>query len=135
MLKSEFERMGGFDPKYGYADDRTFFIKYGARSKRVKGAKCYHKNAESLDEVFKQSVWIGSSVNSRWIEVPLVNLGVLIVLFLGYPLAVPLLAIQKAHKIKRFEILLPWVLIFMGIRYAGMLKGVYRRIFFGLNVR
>ena len=135
MLKSEFERMGGFDPKYGYADDRTFFIKYGARSKRVKGARCYHKNAESLSEVFKQSVWIGSSVNSRWVEVPLVNLGVLIVLFLGYPLAVPLLSIQKSHKIKNFEIFFPWMLIFMSVRYAGMLKGVYRRIFFGLNVR
>jgi len=58
MLKSEFEDMGGFDPKLGYADDRTFFIKYNARSKRVKDAICYHKNADSLKEVFRQSIWI-----------------------------------------------------------------------------
>ena len=135
MLKSEFERMGGFDPKYGYADDRTFFIKYGTRSKRVKDAVCYHKNAESLEEVFKQSVWIGSSINQKWIEVPAINIIVLVFLMLSFPLAIIPISINKSHKIKNFRILIPWMLIFMTVRYAGMLKGIYRRIFFGLNVR
>lgn len=135
MLKSEFERLGGFDPKYGYADDRTFFIKYGARSKRVKDAICYHKNAESLSEVYKQSVWIGSSVNERWIEVPIVNLIVLTLLILSFPLAIIPLAINKSHKIKKFNIFFPWMLIFISVRYAGMLKGIYRRIFYGWNFR
>ena len=135
MLKSEFERMGGFDPKYGYADDRTFFIKYGARSKRVKNAICYHKNAESLPEVFKQSVWIGSSVNQRWIETPIVNVLVFLFLVLGYPLAIIPLSVNKSHKIGNFSVFFPWMLIFMSVRYVGMVKGIYRKIFFGLNVR
>ena len=135
MMKSEFIKMGGFDSSLGYADDRTFFIKYNARSKRVKDAICYHKNAETLKEVFKQSVWIGSSINQKWIKIRGLNFLMLIGMMIIFPIAIIPISINKSHKIKNFKILFPWMIIFISVRYAGMLKGIYRRIFYGWNFR
>ena len=131
----EFVKMGGFDSSLGYADDRTFFIKYNARSKRVKDAICYHKNAETLKEVFKQSVWIGSSINQKWIRIRGLNFLILLGTAIIFPIAIIPLSINKSHKIKNFKVFFPWMIIFMSVRYAGMLKGIYRRIFYGWNFR
>ena len=135
MLKKDFERLGGFDPRLGYADDRTFFIKYGIKSKRVKNAICYHKNAENLKEVYKQSRWIGSSINQKWIKIPVINIIILMLIIIALPIAIIPLALRKCHKIKNFRVFFPWMIIFITVRYLGTIAGIFRRIFLGKNIR
>jgi glycosyltransferase involved in cell wall biosynthesis len=58
ILKSEFDRVGGFDD-IGYTDTWSLVEKLGYRPKAVKGAKYWHYNPGSLTEVFGQARWIG----------------------------------------------------------------------------
>ena len=58
ILKSEFEKVGGFDP-IGYNDDWTLATKLGYKATGVRGAVVYHKNPESLGEVWRQAFWVG----------------------------------------------------------------------------
>lgn len=58
ILKSELLKVGGFEP-IGYTDDWTLADKLGYGAVNAPGAKFYHKNPETLLEVFKQAVWIG----------------------------------------------------------------------------
>ncbi|MFV1917124.1 MAG: glycosyltransferase family 2 protein [Patescibacteria group bacterium] len=58
ILKSEFDKAGGFTPG-GYTDDYSLFEKLGYKAKAAKGAMFYHKNPESLSEIFHQARWAG----------------------------------------------------------------------------
>jgi len=58
ILKSEFEKVGGFDPSLGYMDDWSLSKKLGYEAKNVKGAKFYHKNPETLKEIFSHAKWV-----------------------------------------------------------------------------
>ncbi|HBL52248.1 MAG: hypothetical protein A2694_04140 [Candidatus Blackburnbacteria bacterium RIFCSPHIGHO2_01_FULL_40_17] len=58
ILKSEFERVGGFMP-IGYTDDWTLSEKLGYEAIAAKGARFYHENPGTLSEVYKQAKWIG----------------------------------------------------------------------------
>lgn len=58
ILKSEFDRVGGFTPG-GYDDDWSLSKKLGYDAKSAPGAVFYHKNPDSLVEVFKQAKWTG----------------------------------------------------------------------------
>ena len=55
ILKSEFERVGGFD-NIGYTDTWSLFGKLGVRPLATK-AVCFHKNPDSLSSVFRQARW------------------------------------------------------------------------------
>ncbi|MDP3994867.1 MAG: glycosyltransferase family 2 protein [bacterium] len=57
ILKSEFERVGGFDPKRGYTDDWSLSEKLGYKAQAVEGAVFYHQNPDNLREVFLQAKW------------------------------------------------------------------------------
>ncbi|MFC1625524.1 glycosyltransferase family 2 protein [Patescibacteria group bacterium] len=59
ILRSEFEKVDGFDPGYGYVDDWSLSDKLGYQAEVANGAIFYHKNPESLEEVFKQARWVG----------------------------------------------------------------------------
>ena len=59
ILKKEFDRVGGFDPKAGYMDDWTLSKKLGYEAVSAPGAIFYHQNPESLGEIFRQARWIG----------------------------------------------------------------------------
>ena len=61
ILKSEFEKSGGFSPSLGYADDKSISTSLGKKSTISEGAISYHYNPESLREVFLSSRWIGRS--------------------------------------------------------------------------
>lgn len=135
ILKSEFKKMGGFDPKYGYADDMTFCFKYGIRSKIVDSAWCYHKNPETLKEVFKQSRWIGASLNNFFLKNKLLKHLTLPFLLLVSPLAILFFSLKKCYKIKNFKLLLPWMFVFMIARYFGIIAGIYNKLYKGTNVR
>lgn len=61
ILKSEFDRVGGFDDKLGYTDDWSLSRKLGYKSKVATGAIYYHVNPEKLVDVFSQAIWIGKN--------------------------------------------------------------------------
>jgi len=56
ILKSEFDRVGGFTPG-GYTDDYSLYEKLGYRAVSAPGAIFYHENPDSLLEVFRQAKW------------------------------------------------------------------------------
>ncbi len=58
ILKSEFEKVNGFS-KGGYTDDWTLSEKLGYEAQAVGNAIFYHKNPDTLAEVYKQAKWIG----------------------------------------------------------------------------
>lgn len=58
ILKKEFDRVDGFNPG-GYTDDYTLFEKLGYMAEESPHAIFYHRNPESLREVFAQGVWAG----------------------------------------------------------------------------
>jgi len=136
IRKKEFEKMGGFDPKYGYADDMTFYFKYGTQSVIARKAYCYHKNPESLKGVYKQSRWIGASLANTWkfLSIPLLRQFSAILLIPFSIIVIPLISVYKAI-FKRMPLYIFHFLIFYTARYFGTLNGIYRRMFLGVNVR
>lgn len=58
ILRSEFEKIGGFDEKAGYVDDWSLSEKLGVEAIAAPDAIFYHKNPESISEVFEQSRWM-----------------------------------------------------------------------------
>ncbi len=60
ILKSEFERISGFDD-IGFTDDWTLSRKLKYEAKITKDAVCYHENPDTLKDVFNQSRWIGKN--------------------------------------------------------------------------
>ena len=61
ILKSEFNRVNGFDTTGEYTDDWSLSRKLGKKAALARGAIYYHKNPESLKEVWKQARWIGKN--------------------------------------------------------------------------
>ncbi len=55
ILKSEFDRVGGFD-NIGYTDTWSLFAKLKQRPLATR-AICYHKNPDTLSAVFRQAKW------------------------------------------------------------------------------
>ena len=58
ILKSEFDRIGGFTPG-GYNDDWSLAKKLGYEAVSAPGAIFYHKNPGSLHEIFFHAKWVG----------------------------------------------------------------------------
>jgi len=61
ILKSEFNRVGGFETGGEYTDDWSLSKKLGKKADLAKGAVYYHKNPENVSEVWKQARWIGKN--------------------------------------------------------------------------
>lgn len=58
ILKSEFEKVGGFD-SVGYNDDWTISQKLGVQAVSVPGAVFYHRNPDNLREIWNHALWVG----------------------------------------------------------------------------
>lgn len=58
ILKPEFDRVGGFTPG-GYNDDWSLSEKLGYEAIAAPGAVFYHKNPQTLSEVFNHAKWVG----------------------------------------------------------------------------
>jgi len=58
ILKSKFNEVGGFDEKAGYTDDWSLSKRLGVEAVVAKGAIFYHKNPDSLKDVFVQAKWM-----------------------------------------------------------------------------
>ncbi|MFQ5531901.1 MAG: glycosyltransferase [Candidatus Nanoarchaeia archaeon] len=135
IRKDKFLSFGGFDPKYGYADDQTFWFKYKIKPTVAKNTTCYHKNPETLKEVYKQSRWIGASIENSFTETPIIKYFYPLILVILSPLAIVLLSLKRCYKNKNFRLLFPWMFIFMISRYFGTIKGIINKIYFNKNVR
>lgn len=61
ILKSEFDKVGGFDTTGEYTDDWSLSRKLGVKSTVAIGAIYYHSNPETLSEVWRQARWIGKN--------------------------------------------------------------------------
>lgn len=58
ITKSAFKKAGGFDEKAGYTDDWSLSERLGVEAVVAPGAIFYHKNPETLNDVFIQSRWM-----------------------------------------------------------------------------
>lgn len=58
ILKSEFERVGGYDLAGGYMDDWSLGQKLGYDAVSAPRAVFYHRNPDSLKEVFLHAKWV-----------------------------------------------------------------------------
>ncbi|MBI4099939.1 glycosyltransferase family 2 protein [Candidatus Microgenomates bacterium] len=61
ILAAKFIEVGGFDTTVGYTDDWSLSRKLGVKSVAAPGAKFYHRNPETLAEVWRQSRWFGKN--------------------------------------------------------------------------
>jgi len=58
ILKSEFEKVGGFTAG-GYNDDWSLSEKLGYEATLAEKAIFFHKNPDSLEEIFNHAQWVG----------------------------------------------------------------------------
>jgi glycosyltransferase involved in cell wall biosynthesis len=58
IKKEAFISVGGFDTNVGYTDDWTIAKKLGQLAIQVEGAIFYHRNPDSLAEIFSQAKWM-----------------------------------------------------------------------------
>ena len=134
IKKVVFDKLGGFDQKYGYADDQTFWIKYKLLPYIAKGTVCYHKNPETLKEVYKQSIWIGASIENKILKFKILKFIAPLFLILFSPLIIIFLSIKKCYRNKYLK-LLPWMLIFISVRYFGTTQGIFNKIYLNKNIK
>lgn len=64
ILKKAFLKVGGFD-LIGYVDDHTLAAKLGTQAVAAKEAFFYHRNPESLGEIYRQARWVGKNEYKR----------------------------------------------------------------------
>lgn len=129
IRKDAFFRMGGFDPKYGYADDQTFWFKFKIKPVVAKNALCYHNNPETLDETFKHAVWIGTSWKERFkiFQIPLINY-----IFLGiFLIGIPFFALIKSMKSSEKGIKFGEKFSFFWFKFKGYSKGINKAVLRG----
>jgi glycosyltransferase involved in cell wall biosynthesis len=119
LLKSEFQRVGGFD-NIGYTDTWSLFKKLGYRPHSVAGAKYYHVNPDNLPEVFLQARW-SSKRNYKF-----GYLGKIIALFRTFLPISLLIGIYKALKYKELSFI-PFKITYD----LGQLVGILELLFGG----
>ncbi len=114
ILKSEFDRVGGFS-KGGYTDDYTLSEKLGYEASAAHDSVFYHENPDTLMEVYRQAKWVGKR------EYKLGILGKYIAL--ARATFIPTLVFGIYKSIKYME---PRFLIFKAVYDHGIFVGIYK---------
>jgi glycosyltransferase involved in cell wall biosynthesis len=129
IRKNKFLEFGGFDSKYGYADDQTFWYKYNIRPYVAINTVCYHRNPESLKSTYKQARWIGASWKERFLvfRMPAVNYLTVLILFL----LLPGIIIYKSFKTKTNYASFFDKFRFYSYKFFGYSVGTFRAIYLG----
>lgn len=130
IRRSNFLDMGGFDPKYGYADDQTFYYKYNITPNVAKGTTCFHRNPETIKETYKQAIWIGRSWKRRFpiLKIPILNWIAFLVIGI---LTIPKIILKSiASKIAFKSISLRFIVKFYSVKFYGYLVGLYTSLLF-----
>jgi glycosyltransferase involved in cell wall biosynthesis len=126
IRKDKFIELGGFDPKYGYADDQTFWYKYGIKPVLAKNTVCYHKNPETLKATYKQARWIGASWKERFsvFKIPVIGHISALSIFILTPIAALLKSsrtnIENATFTQKFK--------FFIYKFIGYSSGIFRAV-------
>jgi len=128
IRKDKFLELGGFDPKYSYADDQTLWFKYELTPTVAKDTTCYHKNPETLRGTYKQARWIGASWKERFFifQKPIMShlVSLLCFLFLPFMIIGKVFLDMKKGKmdiINRTK--------FYSYKFTGYLVGIFRALF------
>jgi cellulose synthase/poly-beta-1,6-N-acetylglucosamine synthase-like glycosyltransferase len=123
VLKSEFDKVGGFF-KGGYTDDYSLSEKLGYEAMVAPDAIFYHKNPDSLSEVYKQAKWIGKR------EYKLGYVGILVALVRSsFPVSI-IVGILKSFINLNFAFL-----IFKVVYDLGIFMGILEMIFTGKHTK
>jgi len=127
IRKDSFLKLGGFDPKYGYADDQTFWFKYSIKPAVAENTTCYHRNPETLEGTYKQARWIGASWKERYLifKIPLLNY----LSVFAFLISLPFLVLYNAAKKTNSEISFKDRFVFYFFKFRGYLTGLYRGVF------
>jgi glycosyltransferase involved in cell wall biosynthesis len=119
ILKSEFEKVGGFTPG-GYDDDWSLGKKLGYSAKVSRNSVFYHKNPSSLKEIFNHSKWVGKR------NYKLGKFGALIALArASFPVSI-ILGVYKAVKYT-----IPQFVVFKIVYDLGIVTGIFNFLFTG----
>jgi len=116
ILKSEFEKVGGFS-KGGYTDDYTLYEKLKYEAVNAPGAVFYHNNPDSLRDVYKQAKWVGKR------EYKLGTIGKYIALLRATFIPTLIFGIYKSIKYSE-----PRFLIFKAVYDHGVFMGIMEMI-------
>lgn len=114
ILKSEFNRVGGFKPG-GYTDDWSLAEKLGYKAMTAPNAKFYHRNPSSLKEIFHHAQWVAKRKYKLGI------IGSLIALTRANPIFSLLIGIIKAIKYS-----LPAFVVFKIVYDFGTFVGIIK---------
>lgn len=117
IRRDVFEKLGPFDPKLGYADDKTLFFKHGLTSLGV-DAEISHHNPDNLKVHWKHGKWVGKSYKHPWLT---------LLAFPFFPLYVLYKSIKHLKKDFhwKFVYFLPF---YYTIKYFSYLAGAIERI-------
>ena len=128
IKKDKFLEMGGFDQKYGYADDQTFWYKHGIKPTVAKNTTCYHKNPSSLKATYKQARWIGKSWKERFkiFRIPIINYLSTLGLYVIYIPIVLIKSIKPNAKTTITE-----RLQYYFVKFLGFINGNFESVFLG----
>lgn len=117
ILRKEFNRVGGFTAG-GYDDDWSLYKKLGYMAEASPKAIFFHKNPESLDEVFKHAQWVGKR------SYKLGGIGYIIALIrASLPVSIAL------GVLRSIVYMLPAYLIFKIVFDFGLSVGIIKYIF------
>jgi glycosyltransferase involved in cell wall biosynthesis len=114
ILKSEFDKVGGFTPG-GYDDDWSLSRKLGYGAVAAPGAIFYHKNPSSLTEVYNHAKWVGK----RRYKLGLVGLLVALIRS-SFPVSL-IVGLSKSFAILNFKFLIFKLVYDFGI-FVGVLE-------------
>jgi glycosyltransferase involved in cell wall biosynthesis len=118
ILRSEFRRVGGFDIG-GYTDDYTLSAKLGYQATVARDAIFYHKNPDTLYDVFRQAKWASKRLYKYHI------LGIIGVLLRSTVVFSILIGLYKSFIFKE-----PAFVIFKIVYDFGSLLGIIEFYFF-----
>lgn len=124
ILRSEFVRCGGFNPKAGYSDDYTLSQRLGIQAVVAPNAVFYHSNPDSLSELFIQARWMAKR------KYKLGSIGSLITLIRSTVPISLILGVVKAIKYHR-----PTFVVFKLAKDFGTLVGVLEHVWLGKNAK
>lgn len=127
IRKNKFLELGGIDPKYGYADDQTFWFKYKIKPVVAENTTCYHVNPSTLKETYKQARWIGGSWKEKWkiLRIPILNNLLVLISFLF----IPAIAFLKSFNKTDSKISFKEKIKFYFYKFKGYFVGVFRAVF------
>lgn len=147
ILIDEYLKLGGFDPKRGYADDQSIGGKDPIRFKIIYDCYLYHNYPSSIRDTYFQSRWIGGSFKLKniWKKALIALVGIAfyfiislnflsilnsILVFFGLIILVALLeSLKVAVKVKDSQVFFAYP-AFIIIKIVGNIIGYFRKVLF-----